>query len=203
MLKSSETGFFRIHQPRTSSTDLQESMLMMREEGLANIFRRHERHARSVRAAVWEWGFGIVGSTLESTQIQSPQFSLRSHDQTNCEQRTRALRPVPAADGKACGQSVPRRASWHFNDLVWPGRWPGSKWACDGDYPHNGRCHGCLRCRAPTGKIPRLPPQPEDRSKLRARVEQSGSLRQFGFLFYSEHALTSPLHCLQLPRKAS
>jgi alanine-glyoxylate transaminase/serine-glyoxylate transaminase/serine-pyruvate transaminase len=36
--------------------------------------------------------------------------------------------------------------------------------------PHNeGGVMAALRCLAPTGKIPEAPPQPEDRSKLRAR----------------------------------
>src|SRR5260370_2212148 len=62
MLKSSETGYF----PYTPATNLiyglREALGMIREEGLANIIHRHERHAKAVRAAVWEWGLEIVCS---------------------------------------------------------------------------------------------------------------------------------------------
>src|SRR5260370_9530517 len=62
MLKSSETGYF----PYTPATNLiyglREALGMIREEGLANIIHRHERHAKAVRAAVWGWGLEIVCS---------------------------------------------------------------------------------------------------------------------------------------------
>jgi len=87
MLKSSETGFF----PYTPATNLiyglQEALQMMGEEGLANIFRRHERHAKSVRAAVWGGAWKLSVASLKSTRIQSPLSSLQTvMMQTNYEQ---------------------------------------------------------------------------------------------------------------------
>ena len=81
MLKSSETGFF----PYTPATNLiyglQEALQMMREEGLANIFRRHERHAKSVRAAVWGWGLEIVCSKpQEYSNTVTAVFTPDGHD---------------------------------------------------------------------------------------------------------------------------
>src|SRR5204863_110383 len=65
MLKSCERGLY----PYTPATNLiyglREALQMIREEGLENVFRRHERHARAVRATVWEWGLEIVKPSHE------------------------------------------------------------------------------------------------------------------------------------------
>jgi len=62
---------------------------MIREEGLENVFRRHERHARAVRAAVWEWGLEIVCTTPQEysntvTAVFTPGVMMR----INCVQRS-------------------------------------------------------------------------------------------------------------------
>jgi alanine-glyoxylate transaminase/serine-glyoxylate transaminase/serine-pyruvate transaminase len=60
MLKANEQGFF----PYTPATNLlyglREALRMLEEEGLPNVFRRHERHAEATRAAVCAWGLDIV-----------------------------------------------------------------------------------------------------------------------------------------------
>jgi len=60
MLKHNEAGFF----PYTPATNLlyglREALLMLQEEGLANVFRRHAQHAEATRAAVRAWGLEIV-----------------------------------------------------------------------------------------------------------------------------------------------
>lgn len=60
MLKLNRGGFF----PYTPSTNLlyglREALRMLQEEGLPNVFRRHERHAEAARAAVRAWGLEIV-----------------------------------------------------------------------------------------------------------------------------------------------
>jgi alanine-glyoxylate transaminase / serine-glyoxylate transaminase / serine-pyruvate transaminase len=60
MLKPNRNGFF----PYTPATNLlyalREALHMLREEGLPNVFRRHERHAAATRAAVQAWGLQIV-----------------------------------------------------------------------------------------------------------------------------------------------
>jgi alanine-glyoxylate transaminase/serine-glyoxylate transaminase/serine-pyruvate transaminase len=59
MLKSNEEGFF----PYTPATSLlyglREALLLMREEGLEQIFARHHRLAEATRAAVRQWGLEI------------------------------------------------------------------------------------------------------------------------------------------------
>jgi alanine-glyoxylate transaminase / serine-glyoxylate transaminase / serine-pyruvate transaminase len=60
MLKANRGGFF----PYTPATNLlyglQEALHMLHEEGLPNVFQRHERHAEATRAAVRAWGLEIV-----------------------------------------------------------------------------------------------------------------------------------------------
>ncbi len=60
MLKLNGSGFF----PYTPATNLlyalREALTMLQEEGLDNVFRRHDRHAEATRAAVRAWGLEIV-----------------------------------------------------------------------------------------------------------------------------------------------
>jgi alanine-glyoxylate transaminase / serine-glyoxylate transaminase / serine-pyruvate transaminase len=60
VLKQNRAGFF----PYTPATNLllglRESLQMLQEEGLQNVFLRHDRHARATRAAVQTWGLDIV-----------------------------------------------------------------------------------------------------------------------------------------------
>jgi alanine-glyoxylate transaminase/serine-glyoxylate transaminase/serine-pyruvate transaminase len=60
MLRDNESGFF----PYTPATNLvcalREALRMLLDEGLANVFRRHCRHAEATRHAVRAWGLEIV-----------------------------------------------------------------------------------------------------------------------------------------------
>lgn len=60
MLKPNGTGFF----PYTPSTNLlyglAEAIDMLHEEGLDNVFARHERHAEATRRAIRAWGLEIL-----------------------------------------------------------------------------------------------------------------------------------------------
>ena len=60
VLKQNEAGFY----PYTPATNLlyglRESILMLNEEGLEKVFRRHDRLAEAARAAVRAWGLEIV-----------------------------------------------------------------------------------------------------------------------------------------------
>ncbi len=59
MLKPNRSGFF----PYTPATNmlwgLREAIQMLHEEGLSNVFRRHDRHAEATRAAVQAWGLEV------------------------------------------------------------------------------------------------------------------------------------------------
>jgi len=60
MLASNATGFF----PYTPATNLlfglKEAIAMLLEEGLENVFARHDRHAEATRRAVRAWGLEIL-----------------------------------------------------------------------------------------------------------------------------------------------
>lgn len=60
MLANNKTGYF----PYTPATNLlyglRESLQMMREEGLENVFARHQRHGAATRAAVNAWGLEVL-----------------------------------------------------------------------------------------------------------------------------------------------
>ncbi len=60
MLEMNQKGFF----PYTPATNLLfglwESIQMLEEEGLQNVFKRHDRHAEATRRAVREWGLEIL-----------------------------------------------------------------------------------------------------------------------------------------------
>ncbi|HYL34556.1 MAG TPA: aminotransferase class V-fold PLP-dependent enzyme [Bryobacteraceae bacterium] len=60
MLASNQAGFF----PYTPGTNLlfglRESLQMLAEEGLENVFARHHRHAEATRRAVRAWGLEVV-----------------------------------------------------------------------------------------------------------------------------------------------
>ena len=59
MLEANKTGYF----PYTPGTNLlfglNEAVKLLREEGLANVFARHDRHAEATRRAVRTWGLEV------------------------------------------------------------------------------------------------------------------------------------------------
>jgi len=60
IVEQNRAGFF----PYTPATNLlfalREALRLLHEEGLENVFARHDRHARATRAAVNAWGLEIV-----------------------------------------------------------------------------------------------------------------------------------------------
>ena len=60
MLANNKTGYF----PYTPATNLlyglREALRMLREEGLENVFARHDRHAEATRRAVRAWGLEVL-----------------------------------------------------------------------------------------------------------------------------------------------
>ena len=65
MLAANRTGYF----PYTPATNLlyglREALAMLREEGLKNVFARHDRHAEATRRAVRAWGLEILCAVPE------------------------------------------------------------------------------------------------------------------------------------------
>lgn len=81
MLKPNRAGFF----PYTPATNLiyalREALLMLEEEGLPNVFRRHSRLAEATRTAVRAWGLGIVcEDPQEYSNTLTAVFMPEGHD---------------------------------------------------------------------------------------------------------------------------
>jgi len=80
MLDHNRSGFF----PYTPATNLlyglREALRMLQEEGLPNVFRRHQRHAEATRAAVRAWGLDIVcEEPLEYSSSLTGVFTPQGH----------------------------------------------------------------------------------------------------------------------------
>src|ERR1039457_6244240 len=60
MLGPNRSGFFPFTPATTLLYGLKEALEMLQEEGLQNVFHRHQRHAEATRAAVQEWGLENV-----------------------------------------------------------------------------------------------------------------------------------------------
>lgn len=60
MLNSNASGFFPFTPPTGLLYGLETAIEMLHEEGLDNVFARHERHGRATRAAVETWGLEVL-----------------------------------------------------------------------------------------------------------------------------------------------
>ena len=60
MLEPNRSGFFPYTPATTLLYGLREALLMLQEEGLPNVIRRHARHAEATRAAVRAWELELV-----------------------------------------------------------------------------------------------------------------------------------------------
>jgi alanine-glyoxylate transaminase / serine-glyoxylate transaminase / serine-pyruvate transaminase len=81
MLKNNVSGFF----PYTPATNLLyalgEALAMLHEEGLQNVFARHQRHGEATRAAVRAWGLEIVcDDPREYSNSLTAIFTPEGHD---------------------------------------------------------------------------------------------------------------------------
>ena len=128
MLKPNLQGFF----PYTPATNLlwglREALLMLQEEGLSNVFRRHHRHGEATRAAVKTWGLEIVcQDPLEYSNSLTAVFMPEGHDADK-------LRAVILENfDMSLGSGLSRLAGkvfrighlGHFNDLMLAGTLSG------------------------------------------------------------------------------
>jgi len=60
ILAANKSGFFPYTPPTNLLYGLQEAIRMLDEEGLRNVFARHDRHAEATRRAVRGWGLEIL-----------------------------------------------------------------------------------------------------------------------------------------------
>lgn len=60
IIAANQSGFFPYTPPTNLLSGLCESIRMLEEEGLENVFSRHDRHAEATRRAVRTWGLEIL-----------------------------------------------------------------------------------------------------------------------------------------------
>jgi alanine-glyoxylate transaminase/serine-glyoxylate transaminase/serine-pyruvate transaminase len=128
MLKPNRAGFF----PYTPATNLlwglREALAMLHEEGLENVFRRHDRHAEATRAAVKAWGLEVwceepkeFSSSL--TAVLMPQ----GHDADKLREVILEAFDMSLGTGlaKLAGKVFRIGHLGHFNDLMLAGTLSG------------------------------------------------------------------------------
>ncbi|HWX54724.1 MAG TPA: aminotransferase class V-fold PLP-dependent enzyme [Verrucomicrobiae bacterium] len=128
MLKPNRSGFF----PYTPATNLlwglREALLMLQEEGLENVFRRHHRHAEATRAAVRAWGLEVL--CQEPKEYSSSLTAVLMPQGHNAD---RLRETILAAFDMSLGAGLSRLAGTvfrighlgHFNDLMLAGTLSG------------------------------------------------------------------------------
>jgi alanine-glyoxylate transaminase / serine-glyoxylate transaminase / serine-pyruvate transaminase len=130
MLKPNRSGFF----PYTPATNLmwglREALLMLQEEGLINVFRRHDRHAEATRAAVRAWGLEVLCE--EPLEYSSSLTAvLMPQGQSDAADRLRAVilenfdMSLGAGLSKLAGTVFRIGHLGHFNDLMLAGTLSG------------------------------------------------------------------------------
>ena len=128
ILKNNASGFF----PYTPATNLiyglREALTMLHEEGLQQVFRRHQRHAEATRAAVRAWELEIVcEDAREYSNSLTAIFTPEGHDADRM--RTMILErfdmSLGTGLGKLAGKAFRIGHLGSFNDLMLAGTLAG------------------------------------------------------------------------------
>jgi alanine-glyoxylate transaminase/serine-glyoxylate transaminase/serine-pyruvate transaminase len=159
MLKMNRSGFF----PYTPATNLifglREALQMLHEEGLPNVFRRHQRHAEATRAAVRAWGLEVVcAEPREYSNSMTAAFTPEGHD----ADRLRKIilenfdMSLGAGLGKLAGKVFRIGHLGSFNDLMLSGTLSGIEMGLRlAGVPHKaGGVTAALECLATSAATP-------------------------------------------------
>jgi alanine-glyoxylate transaminase/serine-glyoxylate transaminase/serine-pyruvate transaminase len=128
MLAANKSGYF----PYTPATNLlyglREALRMLREEGLENVFARHDRHAEATRRAVRAWGLEILCAVPEEyssslTAVMTPP----GHDADHVRKITLEAFDMSLGTGlgKVAGKVFRIGHLGDFNDLTLAGTLAG------------------------------------------------------------------------------
>ena len=155
MLKPNQAGFF----PFTPATNLlyglREALLMLNEEGLPNVFRRHSRHAEATRAAVRAWGLEVV---CEDPREYSSSLTAVLMPEGHNADRLRSIildnfdMSLGAGLGKLAGKVFRIGHLGSFNDLLLAGTLSGIEMGLRlAGVPHKSRgVMAAIDCLAPS-----------------------------------------------------
>jgi alanine-glyoxylate transaminase/serine-glyoxylate transaminase/serine-pyruvate transaminase len=128
MLSANRSGYF----PYTPATNLlyglREALRMLREEGLENVFARHDRHAEATRRAVRAWGLEVLCAVPEEyssslTAVMTPP----GHDADHVRKVTLEAFDMSLGTGlgKLAGKVFRIGHLGDFNDLTLAGTLAG------------------------------------------------------------------------------
>lgn len=172
MLAQNKSGFF----PYTPATNLlyglRESLEMLREEGLENVFARHKRHGEATRRAVRAWGLEIVCTdpneySGSATAIFTPTgYSADELRKVILEQFNM---PLGAGLGKLQAKVFRIGHLGDFNDLMLAGTLGGVEMGLDiAGVPHsNGGVAAALEYLTEAAKTSRSEAEPAASAPLR------------------------------------
>ena len=158
MLQQNRAGFFPYTPPTNLLFGLREALHMLQEEGLPNVFRRHQRHAEAARAAVRAWGLEIVcEEPLEYSGTTTAVFTPAGHD----ADRLRKIilenfdMSLGAGLSKLAGKVFRIGHLGHFNDLMLAGTLSGIEMGLRlAAVPHkSGGVMAALDSLAPAAKL--------------------------------------------------
>jgi alanine-glyoxylate transaminase/serine-glyoxylate transaminase/serine-pyruvate transaminase len=121
VLKQNKAGFFPYTPPTNLFYGLRESILMLKEEGLENVFRRHIRHAKATRAAVAHWGLETVCQAPEDySSTVTAVFTPEGHNADHLRKVILENFDLALGAGLArlAGKAFRIGHLGHFNDLM-------------------------------------------------------------------------------------
>jgi len=128
MLKPNRAGFF----PYTPATNLmyglREALIMLNEEGLTNVFRRHARHGEATRSAAKAWGLELVcEDPREYSNTLTALFVPNGHDADRLREIILKNFDMSLGTGlsKLAGKAFRIGHLGHFNDLMLAGTLSG------------------------------------------------------------------------------
>ena len=134
MLAQNANGFF----PYTPATNLiyglQESLQMLREEGLENVFKRHARHGEATRRAAQAWGLEVVAlDPREYCASVTAIFTPNGHSADNLRKVVLEQFNMPLGTGLGRLQNKVFRIGHlaDFNDLMLAGTLSGVEMGLD------------------------------------------------------------------------
>jgi alanine-glyoxylate transaminase/serine-glyoxylate transaminase/serine-pyruvate transaminase len=141
---------------------LREALHMLQEEGLPNVFARHNRHAEATRAAVRAWGLEIVcAEPQEYSSSLTAAFTPEGHDSDLL--RRLVLEhfdmSIGAGLGRLKGRAFRIGHLGSFNDLMLAGTLSGVEMGLRlaGIPHHDGGVAAALNILAPAGAVPAGP----------------------------------------------
>ena len=153
MLETNQAGFF----PYTPATNLlyglREAIAMLHEEGLDNVFARHQRPAAATRRGGRAWGLDVLCRSRRSTRVLTAVMMPDGHDadafRRSCS--TRFDMSLGTGLGKLKGKVFRIGHLGDFNDLMLAGTLGGVEMglasrACRTQRRRRRR-HGCAQRR--------------------------------------------------------